>query len=91
MAGSRSKCNKAEFIGPVGFEVKGASGEEQFCGTFPSERLSGPGAEFPCDVVQLFLGSFEFQVGNSGPAPLIMSSPNVPMWDRALIFSDRSD
>ncbi len=29
---SRSKCNKAEFIGPGGFEVKGAGGEKQFCG-----------------------------------------------------------
>ena len=36
-------------------------------------------------------GSFEFQVGNSGQAPLIMSSTNVPMGDRALIFSDRPD
>ena len=33
---SRFKCNKAEFIGPVGFEVKGAGGEEQFC--YPKGR-----------------------------------------------------
>jgi len=31
-----SKCNKVEFIGPVGFEVKCAFGKEEFRRTFPT-------------------------------------------------------
>jgi len=32
-----SKCNEAELIGPIGFEVKSAGGEEDLGGAFPAE------------------------------------------------------
>ncbi len=36
LAVSMSKCNKVEFIGPVGFEVKSILGKEEFRRTFPT-------------------------------------------------------
>ena len=61
---SRSKCNEAEFVGPVGVKFKSpggacpitpVNGEEDFRRTLPAERLARSGVEFPGDLVGLLL------------------------------------
>src|SRR5271165_7146168 len=48
---------------PVVGEVESAFWQEQFGGSFPAECLSRSGVEFPCDLIELFLGK-QRQVGS---------------------------
>jgi hypothetical protein len=54
-ADSRNKCNMY-FCDQCCTKSKAPSGEEEFCWCFPTEGLSRPRVELPCDVVELLLG-----------------------------------
>ena len=51
--------------GPVFHEVEGSRWEEQFRRSFPAERFSWSGIDFPCDVIELLLGK-QGKVGSLG-------------------------
>src|SRR5277367_2731009 len=60
--GNESGTGALPDVCPVVGKIESAFGEEQFRRSFPAECFSRSGIEFPCDLIELFLGKAR-QVG----------------------------
>ena len=63
--GNESWTGALTDVGPVVGKIESAFREEQFGRSLPAECLSRSGIEFPCNLVELFLGK-QGQVGSLG-------------------------